>query len=422
METHDVVVIGAGLAGLRCATLLAEAGRDVVVLEAADEVGGRERTDRADGFLLDRGFHVLNPAYPAVARATDIAALDLRPFPVGVRVRREDGFRQLAHPLRYPASIPASLFSGLVSPRAVIALARWALPGIVDPRAVIAGPDRSLREGWDAASFRGPLRTEVLEPFLAGVIADDRGETSESFVRLLVRMFALGRPGVPAGGIGAFPALLAGRARAAGADIRLGRHVTGIRRRSRRSEVAVRDAAAAVARAVVVATDGRSAAKLTGIPAPQTRGLQTWWFSANAPPAASALLTVDGRRAGPIVNSVVMTRTAPSYAPAGKHLVEATCLLGPDAQRDPSRAPDEAAVRRQLAGLWGADARSWSLLRRDDLPDALPAQRPPLRTTSPARVSDGVYVAGDHRDTASIQGALVSGERIAAAVLADLGD
>ena len=60
---HDVVVIGAGLAGLRCATLLARAGRDVVVLDAADEVGGRQRTDRVDGFLLDRGFQVVNPAY-----------------------------------------------------------------------------------------------------------------------------------------------------------------------------------------------------------------------------------------------------------------------------------------------------------------------------------------------------------------------
>ena len=56
----------------------------------------------------------------------------------------------------------------------------------------------------------------------------------------------------------------------------------------------------------------------------------------------------------------------------------------------------------------------------DDVPHALPAQPAPLRVTSPARVGDGVYVAGDHRDTASIQGALVSGHRVAGVVLADL--
>ena len=78
-------------------------------------------------------------------------------------------------------------------------------------------------------------------------------------------------------------------------------------------------------------------------------------------------------------------------------------------------------MRRQLAEIWNADAEDWSLLRRDDIVDALPVQPPPLRVTSPARLREGLYIAGDHRDTASIQGALVSGDRAARAVLADLG-
>ncbi|MFE7843651.1 FAD-dependent oxidoreductase [Microbacterium sp. NPDC057407] len=415
MDVHDVVVIGAGLAGLRCATVLGEAGRDVVVLEAGDEVGGRQRTDGVDGYLLDRGFQVLNPAYSAVARAVDLAALRLRPFPVGVRVRRAHGVAELAHPLRHPTSIPASLRSGLVSPRDVAALTRWALPAIIAPGSLAAGPDRTLREGWDAAAFRGPLRTEALEPFLAGVLADDRGDTSEAFARLLIRSFARGRPGVPASGIAALPVALAARAGAAGVKLRLKRRVTGIHHRSHETEIAVDGAETVGARAVVVATDGASAAELVGVPAPETRGLQTWWFAVDEAPTTSAMLMVDGRRAGPIVNTVVMTLTAPGYAPPGRHLVQATCLL-PHGTRPPS----EGQVRRQLTEMWETDASAWQLLRRDDIPDALPAQRPPLPRTSPARVAEGAYVAGDHRDTASIQGALVSGERVAAAVLADL--
>jgi hypothetical protein len=49
---------------------------------------------------------------------------------------------------------------------------------------------------------------------------------------------------------------------------------------------------------------------------------------------------------------------------------------------------------------------------------ALPAQPPPLRLRRPARLPGGVFLAGDHHETASIQGALVSGRRAAAAVLA----
>ena len=99
MVDTDVIVVGAGLAGLRCAERVAAAGRAVLVVEEQGVVGGRQRTDVVDGFLLDRGFQVLNPAYPAVRRWVDVASLDLRPFGAGLDVRRESGTVRLAHPL-----------------------------------------------------------------------------------------------------------------------------------------------------------------------------------------------------------------------------------------------------------------------------------------------------------------------------------
>ena len=419
VEVHDAVVVGAGLAGLRCALRLAQAGQDVVLLEAQEVVGGRQRTDAVDGFLLDRGFQVLNPAYPAVRRWVDVDALRMRPFPVGVRVRRQDRTVELRHPLRHPSGVAASLRSGLITPRNAVALARWIVPALVRPTAIIRGADRSLDEGWKRVGLRGPMRREVLEPFLAGVLAEDAGSTSDAFARLLVRMFALGRPGVPERGIGALPAQLAGAAAGAGAEVRLGMRVTGMRSRSGVTDIDVEGAPALRARAVVVAVGPGAVTDLLEMPRPATKGLQTWWFAADAAPSASALLAVDGRRAGPVVNTVVISSAAPSYAPAGKHLIEATCLLPASERADPRAR--ESDVRRQLAEIWNADVHAWSLLRRDDIVDALPVQAPPLRVTSAARLRDGLYIAGDHRDTASIQGALVSGDRAARAVLADLG-
>ncbi|WP_314452443.1 NAD(P)/FAD-dependent oxidoreductase [uncultured Microbacterium sp.] len=409
MSGYDVIVVGAGLAGLRCATQLAEAGRDVVVLEQGDAVGGRERTDIVDGFRLDLGFHVLNPAYPAVQRWVDVDALALRRFPVAVGVRLDDRLARLAHPLRHPLSVPETLRSGLVGPSDLAALARWAGPTLASARAAKSGTDRTLDEAWDRAGLRGPLRESVLEPFLAGVLADDRQETSDAFVRLLVRSFALGRPGVPAAGIGALPAQLADTARRAGAGIRLAHRVVSTRHRARGWHVGVEGQDAMTARSVVIATGLDPS---LDVPLPRPRGLQTWWFAADQAPTDDAALRVDGRRQGPIVNTAVMTNTARTYAPRGHHLIQATCVL-------PSAASEDA-IRRQLAEIWDADTRAWNLLRRDDVARALPAQDPPLRLRRSVRLGDGRYLAGDHRDTASIQGALVSGQRAAEAVLADL--
>ncbi|MDO9356317.1 MAG: FAD-dependent oxidoreductase, partial [Solirubrobacteraceae bacterium] len=289
---HDVIVIGAGLAGLRCAGLLAADGLDVVVLEAADAVGGRQRTDVVDGFRLDRGFQVLNPAYPALRRSVDLDALSLGSFPVGVQVRTADGMAELRHPVRHPLSIAATLRSGLVSARDAVALARWAAPGLVLPLSRLARNDVSLREGWDAAGLRGPLRTAVLEPFLAGVLAERRGETSNAFAQLLVRYFALGRPGLPAHGIAAVPEQLAAHARDAGADIRLDARVDRVSVGGEGRVVEVADGDSVRAARVVVAVGPDAVADLTDLPRPATNGLQTWWFAAAEAPTRSALLTV----------------------------------------------------------------------------------------------------------------------------------
>lgn len=413
---NDVIVIGAGLAGLRCAGLLAARGLDVVVLDSADAVGGRQRTDIVNGFRLDRGFQVLNPAYPALRRSVDLDALALGSFPVGVQVRTVDGMAELRHPLRHPLSVGASLRSGLVNGRDAVALARWAAPALVRPLSRLVRNDVALRKGWDAVGLRGPLRTAVLEPFLAGVLAESRGETSNAFARLLVRYFALGRPGLPAQGIAAVPEQLAAHARKAGADIRLGAGAARISAHGEGIRVELIDGGSVRAARVVVAVGPDDVADLTGIAGPAMNGLQTWWFAAAEPPTTSALLTVDGRGRGPVVNTVVMTHTVPSYAPAGRHLIAATCLLPRGS--DPA---EENEVRRHLREIWGADISAWELIRRDDIAGALPAQPAPLGPPRSPRYAERLYVAGDHRDTASIQGALASGERAARAVLTDAG-
>jgi hypothetical protein len=254
----------------------------------------------------------------------------------------------------------------------------------------------------------GELRHAVLEPFLAGVIGERDGSTSRRYVDLLLRSFALGRPSVPWDGVQAVPDQLAGMLPAG--TVRTELAVTAVAPGRVRTPDAELEAAA-----VVVATDPAAAHELLGLPVPAGRGLTTFWHVAPEPPTSSRQLHVDGDGRGPVVNSVVLSASAPGYSPDERALV-ATTVLG--AAGD---AGTEAAVRTQLRYVYGADTRPWELLRAHVLPRALTAMPPPLDVRRPVALGDGLFVAGDHRDSASSQGALVSGRRAADAVLEHLG-
>ena len=414
-DEAEVLVVGAGLAGLRCAGVVAAAGHDARVWEAGDDVGGRIRTDVIDGFRCDRGFQVLNPAYPELARSVDVADLRLQHFGAGVGVRREDGAVILAHPLRQPARVPGMLAKRAVRPADVVALIRWAYPAL-RPSALTArtGGDTTLLAALDAAGLRGQLR-RVVDRFLAGVVLDDGGSTSNAFALLLVRMFALGVPALPAAGMQALPRQLAARL---GDRVSTARRVVEVTRDGAGWRVTAEDGTVARARHVVVATDTRAAAALAGTDPVPTHGVVTDWWASDREWSGPPMLFVDGRSGsrGPVVNTAVISAAAPTYAPAGRHLIQASALWGPGRPE-----PAETQMRAHAAEILGVDAGGWQPVIRHVVRDALPAQPPPLVTRRPNRTGSGVWVCGDHRDTASIQGALVSGRRTGAAVLRALG-
>lgn len=415
----DVVVVGAGLAGLQCARELVGAGLDVLVVEAADAAGGRVRSEHVDGFTVDRGFQLLNPAYPAVRRWVDTAALGLQPLPAGVAARLDRGPVRLADPRREPALLPATVRGAAPMLGRVPAAARWGRPLLTrDHRGLVARAgrtraDRPLRDALDQHRVRGDLR-RVLDAFLAGVVLEDTGETSDHFALLLTRAFLDGTPSLPSAGMQALPDQLA---RGLGARLHLGRDAIALHHDDSGARVET-GAGPLHARVVVVATSGPAAAALVGspaLPAPPTRGVVTHWWAlgtAGLDPRGG-VLHVDARTrpTGPLVNTAVVSAAAPSYAPAGRHLVQASALLAPGRP-----VPDEARMRRHAAELLDTSSTGWDTVARHEIRDALPAQPAPLQHRQEQVLGPSLVVCGDHRDTASLQGALVSGHRAAVSV------
>jgi len=413
-EDVDVVVVGAGLAGLACARDLGRHGLAVRVLEAGDAVGGRVRTDRVDGFTLDRGFQVLNTAYPALAGTVDLEALDLRTFDASVTLLIDGEQVVVGNPLqdpRHSASTLRVLVGGL---RGKVALGRYAGLCLALPATVLKRrEDLSAAEAWRRARIPPDVVDRVLRPFLSGVLLEGEMSSSRRFTDLMFRMFARGRSTVPAGGMQRLPQQLADALPAG--TVRLGSRVEAVF--TGRVDVA---GGPVSARAVVVATDPWAASTLLPgeLDPPAPRGVTTVYHAAPPFPEASGRLLLDtGRR--DVLNSIAISAAAPEYAPPDRVLVSTSFLHG--------SAPgdlDAAGIPAVLARLHRTDTSAWEVVARYDIPRALPGMPAPHSFRRPVRLETGrgrLYVAGDHRDTSSLQGALVSGRRAARAVAADLG-
>jgi phytoene dehydrogenase-like protein len=408
----DVVIVGGGLAGLAAARRLDRAGVEWLLVEASDRIGGRVATDIVDGWRLDRGFQVLNTAYPRLSALVDVDALDLRYFTSGVLVRRGGELRRLENPLRQPLAAPHALTSGVGTLGDRLKFAALATACATAPaRKLLAARETTTQEMLRKAGLSHRMIEEVLRPFLSGVFGDRSLDTSSHVFAMVLRSFFRGRIGVPAAGMAALPAAIAG-------PLPFPQLLIGARTLSLGPGMVVTEGGEIRCRSVIVATDPVTASELLPqLPRPDMHGLTTFYFGAPRAPLDEPTLLLDGDRREIIANTVVVSNAAPEYAPPGKSLIAAS-VVGVSA---PSTA-SEQVMRVELARLYGAPADDWELLEVVTLPNALPSARVPqggLR--KPVDLGDGLFVAGDHRDSPSLQGAMAGGWRTAGAVLSWLG-
>ncbi|MGP3953637.1 NAD(P)/FAD-dependent oxidoreductase [Streptomyces sp. 7N604] len=421
-DRTDVIVVGAGVAGLAAARRLADAGVSASVLEAAPYIGGRMATDRVDGFRLDRTAQLLT-SYPELRRTPGLDGLDgldLRPLSQGVLVHL--GGRSQRYAEARTARGP------LTAARVLASAARSPLGGALDQarasallnRLAAMPADRLLARTElptaDALAARGlPSRTVdgFLRPLLTALLSDPELTTSSRCADLALRTFARGRLCIPAGGASAVPELLA-------AALPPGTVRTGVRAVSASTtSVETAEHGQLPCRAVVVATGARTAAGLLpGLRLPRFHPVTVLHHTADAAPLAEPVLVLDADRRGPVSYTAVISEADPSRTPPGRVLITSVVLGA--AAREPLHTLDKAA-RAQLGELYGTQADGWQLLAAHHDPEAVPAMRAPHDLRRPVRVVGGLYVCGDHRDTSTVQGALVSGRRAADAALRDFG-
>lgn len=411
----NVLIIGAGLAGLACARRLTTAGLACTVLEASDGIGGRVRTDRVEGFQLDRGFQVFLTGYPEAQEMLSYPALGLRPFHSGALIRHAGRFHVMSDPFRRPQDVPQMLLSPigtLADKFRMLRLRRDTLRQHLC--AVTKDPTRPTREVLQAYEFSDALVMHFFRPFLSGVFLETELSTPCWIFELVWAAFCRGVTALPRDGMGAIAQQLA--ATLPPGTIRVNHAVRQIQGAS----VVLESGESLRADVLVVATDDATAARLRGehrSSAP-ARGSVTLYFDAPAAPQRGPWLMLNGENDGVVRTVCVLSEAAPSYAPPGRALISVTTT-----EQDGTHSDISQAVQRHLQSWFRSQVREWRHLRTDRIQRALPpldALSTGNRTTSP-RMAAGLYLCGDYQESGTLDGALLSGRKAAEAILADYG-
>jgi hypothetical protein len=374
------VVIGGGLAGLSAALTLQEAGEEVELFEASDGVGGRLRSDYVDGFILDRGFQLINSGYPEIKRLAVISEIDFIKSDRTIDIVTPFGIESIGDPRLH-------LLQGLRSPLGSFR-EKLAFLTFMGSRKL---QGKNLEEGLlDEGTLN--LYHNLLKPFLTGVFLVSPNQIDAAYGQEIIKSFIVGDSGLPIAGVGVLAEAIAARIE----NIHLNSPITNLEEFK--------------GRPVIVATNHHTASTLLGVKTKTTFARSfTWYHSIPEGLITSKRLRVTSTQS-PIVNSIAISNLMSTYAPVDRTLISTATL----------EDIDEVSIKEHLSRFWNINVELFELIKRYEIKDALPIFSPAdSGRVLLAKISEGIYRAGDYLTAASQNGALLSGRLAAQELLFD---
>ncbi len=381
-----ILIVGGGIAGLQAANILHQNNADFILFEKQASLGGRVSSFKKDGFILDRGFQVLQTSYPEVQRSLDLSKLQLHFFESGAKIKDQAFF----NPLRRPFD----LFStDIITIKDAYSLAKiWFK--LQSDLPAIDGNKQTTQELIESYSFSDRFKNEFLIPFFQGVFLQEKLTQPASLFFYYLQQFLYGNASIPSGGMQAIPDQMASHLPAE--KVKLNQEIIAISAKS----ITLKSGEIIEGDAVILAVDLPIAAKILGLQTPETLASKTVYFSAKKTEKELALLRLVGEQH--LLHFTCLTDVNPELAPKGKALYSATSLQGS------SEEEVKVALEKQLPGI------KLSLIDSFDIPHSL--QKVEAYETV-KNAANGIVLAGDYLEFPSLQGALFSGRKAAEEIL-----
>ena len=410
-KKHDVIVIGAGLAGLTAAIYLRKRNLDVLVLEATERPGGRVKTDEKEGFLLDRGFQVLLTAYPEAKALLDYEALQLKSFLPGAIILNESGTHQITDPSRVPSSFFSTLVSsaGTMKDKFRMLTLKQKLMSKED-KAIFEQEEISTLEVIQQYGFSEKMLNNFFQPFMGGIFLDSGLSTSRRMFDFVFKMFSAGDTSIPAQGMEAISKQLAGQV--GKKNILCNKKVKSINGK----KVITEAGEEFKANQILIATEatGLASRYISDGYSTDKQSSTSVYFKTTQSPIAKPILALNAS-GDKVVNSIaVMSNVSPAYAPLGEHLISAS-IIGLEKASDEELS---TTIKTEMSKWFGEQTQSWQHLKTYRIEYSLPNQDAVTNDVEPKgfHIKDNIFVAGDFLLNGSINAAMKSGRLAAEAI------
>ena len=415
MKKHaEVIIIGAGIAGLTAAKILKAAGKSVLILEASDGVGGRVRTDEVDGFLLDRGFQVFLTAYPEAKDLLDYAALDLRAFDPGALILNREGITKLGDPIRQPGSLVNTLLSSAATFTDKLRMLRLKLTlsgKSIDE--IFSEPEITTTEYLKSEGFSGTIMNRFFRPFMTGIFLEDRLSTSSRMFEFVFKMFSEGDAAIPAKGMGMIPKQLAECL--SPQEMLFHKYVSGVNDGS----VTTADGVTYQSDYVLIATDPLNSPVRYKTSFTKHHSVTNIYFTAQKRPFEMPLIALNTLTGKLVNNLAVMDRISASYSKSGDALISLS-LIGNYSKVDQKELQENVLSELKF---WYPEAAGWKHLKTYHIDYALPnddqvTNEPDYKTL---RLNAQCFTCGDYLMNGSTNAAMKSGRLAAEAIIQAMG-
>ena len=390
----DIIILGAGPAGLACALKCQQLGREYLLIEGSNRIGGRLGSLYEDGYIFDLGFQVYNSAYVNTNRLLDLDELNLKYFKPGAAVHYGNSFQILSDPLRDISKVFSTIFSNIttVSDKLKILSLKHSLSNykIEEDKTDDITTLRFLKQ----YGFSEKMIDNFFIPFFSGIFHEKTLDTSSKFFKYVFSNFNNGLASLPEKGMQVIPEQLMSKI-----DIeRVMMEKTAINLDDG-NKVIFDDGDIIKGENIILTGESTTLAEKIKY---EYNEVNTIYFTTE-----NEIENGDYIHLYPednLINNIAIPSSISSaYSNGHSHLISITIL-----EYDCSDIELIKKIRKRLSNYYGGEPGSYDFLRTFSISKAT-IKQPVGHFERKKIVKNGLIIAGEQATNGSIEGAIISG-------------